>query len=109
MINFFNAVKPTMCMSMLSLKPKTLCRSKAQLERAMNWETAYVKFMKEWTSDPENTKYMDIAFNSERSIEVFGHSQITSLRVSYTVFFDRIKKPYYESLLSYIIIMLSSF
>ena len=44
-------------------------RSKVQLEKAMNWEKKYVEFMKEWTSNPENTKYMDIAFNSERSIE----------------------------------------
>ncbi len=43
--------------------------SMEKLERARAWEAEFVRFMKEWTSDPENTKYMDVAFNSERSIE----------------------------------------
>ncbi len=47
-----------------------IIRSKVQLEKAMTWEKKYVEFMKEWTSNPENTKHMDVAFNSERSIEV---------------------------------------
>jgi hypothetical protein len=45
-------------------------RSKAQLEKALKWETAFIDFMKNWTANEENTRYMDVAFNSERSIEV---------------------------------------
>ena len=45
-------------------------RSKQKLEKAKNWEKAFVDFMKNWTSQPENTQYMEVAFNSERSIEV---------------------------------------
>ena len=39
------------------------------LERAMAWEKAFVEFMKNWEAT-EKPDYMDIAFNSERSIEV---------------------------------------
>ena len=44
-----------------------------QLNRALAWEKKYVEFMLKWTdeSDPKNThlKHMEVAFNSERSIE----------------------------------------
>ncbi len=43
--------------------------SRERLRGARAWEAAFVKFMKEWTADPENTRHMDVAFNSERSIE----------------------------------------
>ena len=44
-------------------------RSKVKLEKAMKWESKFIEFMKNWTAHPENTQYMDVAFNSERSIE----------------------------------------
>ena len=39
------------------------------LVKAKAWEKVYIEFMKEWVSNEENMKYMDIAFTSERSIE----------------------------------------
>jgi hypothetical protein len=48
-------------------------RSKQKLDKAMKWEQAFITFMKEWTSNPDNIKNMDVAFNSERSIEVPNH------------------------------------
>lgn len=42
---------------------------KVNLKRAMDWEKKYVQFMKEWTANPENVRFMDVAFNSERSVE----------------------------------------
>ena len=36
-----------------------------QLRRAMSWEAAFVDFMKEWTTDEENTKHMEVHFKEE--------------------------------------------
>ncbi len=37
-----------------------------QLRRARAWEEAFVEFMKRWVAVPDNTRHMDVAFNSER-------------------------------------------
>ena len=39
------------------------------LAKAKAWEKVYIEFMKNWTSNENNTRYMDVAFTSERSIE----------------------------------------
>ena len=62
-----------------------------KLERAKAWEKEFVRFMLEWTSNPNNTQYMDVAFNSERSIEdeldreTYG--DIMTIAVSYIFMF----------------------
>ncbi|CAB4064774.1 NPC1 [Lepeophtheirus salmonis] len=62
-----------------------------KLEKALEWEKAYVEFMLEWTKNPENTKYMDIAFTSERSIEdelaKETYGDISTIAVSYIIMF----------------------
>ena len=62
-----------------------------QLAKAMNWEAAFVEFMKNFTSDPENMKHFDIAFNSERSIEDELEREtsgdILTIAVSYLIMF----------------------
>ena len=39
------------------------------LAKARSWESAFVSFMKNYTSSPDKPDFMDVAFNSERSIE----------------------------------------
>ena len=66
-----------------------------QLNRALAWEKKYVEFMLKWTdeSDPKNThlKHMEVAFNSERSIEdelqreTYG--DIMTIAISYLMMF----------------------
>ena len=62
-----------------------------QLEKAKAWEEVFVAFMKNWTSDPKNSMYMDVAYNSERSIEdeldreTYG--DIMTIAVSYIFMF----------------------
>ena len=62
-----------------------------QLEKAKVWEETFVAFMKNWTSNPNNTEYMDVAYNSERSIEdeldreTYG--DIMTIAVSYIFMF----------------------
>ena len=64
---------------------------KKHLEDAMEWEKVYVEFMKNWTSIETNTRYMDVAFNSERSIgdelerETYG--DIVTIALSYIFMF----------------------
>lgn len=57
----------------------------------MNWESAFVAFMQNFTSDPENMKHFDIAFNSERSIEDELEREtsgdILTIAVSYLIMF----------------------
>ena len=61
------------------------------LEKAKAWEETFVSFMKNWTSNENNTKYMDVAYNSERSIEdeldreTYG--DIMTIAVSYIFMF----------------------
>lgn len=61
------------------------------LEKAKAWEAKYIEFMKEWTEDPNNTLHMDVAYNSERSIEdeldreTYG--DIMTIAVSYIFMF----------------------
>lgn len=60
------------------------------LKRAMAWELKFVEFMKEWEAN-EKPIYMDIAFNSERSIEdeldreTYG--DIATIAISYIIMF----------------------
>ena len=65
--------------------------AKRQLQKAMNWEAAFVKFMQEWTADEKNTLYMDVAFNSERSIEDELEREtsgdVLTIAVSYLIMF----------------------
>ena len=62
-----------------------------QLEKARNWELAFVGFMKNWTANENNTRYMDVAFNSERSIEDELEREtsgdIITIAVSYLIMF----------------------
>lgn len=62
-----------------------------KLKKIRSWESAFVHFMKNWTSNSENTKYMDIAFNSERSIEDELEREtsgdILTIAVSYIIMF----------------------
>ena len=37
-----------------------------ELEKAKAWEETFISFMKNWTANSNNTKYMDVAYNSER-------------------------------------------
>ena len=62
-----------------------------KLKQAKAWEKAFIEFMQDWESDPENTKHMDVAYNSERSIEdeldreTYG--DIMTIAVSYIFMF----------------------
>ena len=61
------------------------------LKNAMAWEEVFVEYMKEWTANEDNTRYMDVAFNSERSIgdelerETYG--DIVTIALSYIFMF----------------------
>ena len=61
------------------------------LRKAMSWEKAFVQFMLNFTSDPENVQYMDIAFNSERSVEDELEKEtsgdVLTIAVSYLIMF----------------------
>ena len=61
------------------------------LRRAMSWEKAFVQFMLNFTSDPENVRHMDIAFNSERSVEDELEKEtsgdVLTIAVSYLIMF----------------------
>ena len=65
--------------------------ARRNLAKAMMWEKAFVSFMQNWTSNEENTKYMDVAFNSERSIEDELEREtsgdILTIAVSYLIMF----------------------
>ena len=60
------------------------------LERAMAWEKTFVAFMLEW-EEKEKPVYMDIAFNSERSIEdeleKETYGDIMTIVISYIIMF----------------------
>ena len=62
-----------------------------KLQRARLWESAFVAFMQNWTAQEENTRYMDVAFNSERSIEDELEREtsgdILTIAVSYLIMF----------------------
>ena len=61
------------------------------LKNAMEWEKVYIEYMKNWTANENNTKYMDIAFNAERAIgdelerETYG--DIVTIALSYIFMF----------------------
>jgi len=63
----------------------------SDLTDALLWEEKYVALMKNWTSDGNTTKYLDIAFTSERSIEDElnreSKSDIFTILVSYLLMF----------------------
>lgn len=65
--------------------------SQKKLRNAREWEAAFIDFMKEWEKNPENTKHMSIAFNSERSIEdeLARETQgdIITIAISYVIMF----------------------
>ena len=60
------------------------------LERAMAWEKTFIEFMLEW-EEKEKPIYMDIAFNSERSIEdeleKETYGDIMTIVISYIIMF----------------------
>ena len=62
-----------------------------ELRKAMSWEKAFVQFMQNFTSVPENVEHMDIAFNSERSVEDELEKEtsgdILTIAVSYLIMF----------------------
>ena len=61
------------------------------LEKAMAWEEVFINFMKEWESNEMPKEYMEIAFNSERSIEdelnreTYG--DLATIAISYILMF----------------------
>lgn len=63
---------------------------KVRLEPAKKWESLYVEFMQNWTKN-NKSKYIDIAFSSERSIEDEllreSQSDVSTIIVSYLIMF----------------------
>lgn len=59
------------------------------LSNAMKWEKSFVEFMHNWTQGPEKPVYMDVAFNSERSIadelERETSGDIPTIAISYSI------------------------
>ena len=61
------------------------------LEKAMLWEEVFVAFMKDWEKNQMPQEYMEIAFNSERSVEdelnreTYG--DLATIAVSYVLMF----------------------
>ena len=61
------------------------------LQNAIEWEKVYIDYMKNWTANEENTRYMDVAFNAERAIgdelerETYG--DIVTIALSYIFMF----------------------
>ncbi|XP_015594576.1 NPC intracellular cholesterol transporter 1 isoform X2 [Cephus cinctus] len=64
--------------------------NKTKLQPAMEWEKTFVEFMKNWTAT-KKPAYMEVAFNSERSIEDElnreSQSDILTILVSYIIMF----------------------
>ncbi|XP_063904619.1 NPC intracellular cholesterol transporter 1 homolog 1b isoform X3 [Zophobas morio] len=64
--------------------------NKTKLSPAMEWEKAFVAFMKNWTAT-EKPEYMEIAFTSERSIEDEldreSQSDVVTILISYIIMF----------------------
>lgn len=64
--------------------------NKTKLQAAIEWEEKFVSFMKNWIMT-EKPDYMDIAFNSERSIEDEldreSQSDILTILISYLIMF----------------------
>jgi Niemann-Pick C1 protein len=64
--------------------------NKTKLAPAMEWEKAFVAFMKNWTAT-EKPDFMDVAFTSERSIEDEldreSQSDVVTILVSYVIMF----------------------
>ncbi|QQP55526.1 Uncharacterized protein FKW44_008742, partial [Caligus rogercresseyi] len=62
-----------------------------RLGKALEWEKAFIQFIQEWTQKPENTKHMEFAFTSERSIEdelaKETYGDISTIAVSYIIMF----------------------
>jgi Niemann-Pick C1 protein len=63
---------------------------KEQNREAMEWEKAYVEFMKNWTANGK-PEWMEVAFNSERSIEDElereSHGEVSTVLISYLIMF----------------------
>lgn len=65
--------------------------TKNRLAMAKAWEAEFIDFMNKWTSNPDNIKHMDVAYNSERSIEdelereTYG--DIATIAISYMLMF----------------------
>jgi len=61
------------------------------LQKAMAWETKFVEMMKNWIDTKMPSEYMDIAFNSERSVqdeldrETYG--DMATIAISYVLMF----------------------
>ena len=61
------------------------------IEKAMLWEAEFVRFMKDWEANEMPTEYMEIAFNSERSVEdelnreTYG--DLATIAISYILMF----------------------
>ena len=84
------AVVVTFIVDNYDAKDKDLENQEA-LKNAMEWEKVYIDFMKNWTTNEENLKYMDVAFNAERAIgdelerETYG--DIVTIALSYIFMF----------------------
>uniref|UniRef100_A0A0A9X1U0 Niemann-Pick C1 protein n=1 Tax=Lygus hesperus TaxID=30085 RepID=A0A0A9X1U0_LYGHE len=64
--------------------------NKTLLEPALKWESKFVEFMKNWTAN-EKPEFVNVAFNSERSIEdeldKESRSDALTILVSYVIMF----------------------
>ena len=84
------AVVITFIVNNYDAKDKNLDHQNA-LRDAFEWEKVYIEYMKNWTSNEDNTQYMDIAFNAERAIgdelerETYG--DIVTIALSYIFMF----------------------
>jgi Niemann-Pick C1 protein len=62
-----------------------------RLSKAMAWEKAFIEFMQNFTADPSNLEHLDIAFNSQRSIEDELEKEtsgdVLTIAVSYLIMF----------------------
>ena len=60
------------------------------LERAMAWEKVFVEFMHKWEKE-EKPAFMEVAYNSERSIEdeldKETYGDIVTIAISYIIMF----------------------
>ncbi|KAG8224451.1 hypothetical protein J437_LFUL003174, partial [Ladona fulva] len=65
--------------------------NKTKLKPALEWESRFVTFMKNWTSSSAKPAFMDVAFTSERSIEDElereSQSDVLTILVSYLIMF----------------------
>ena len=65
-------------------------KNKSELGPALDWEEAYLKFMKDWVAN-EKPEWMSVAYMAERSIEdelvLTSQSDVLTIVISYCIMF----------------------